>query len=107
MFLSLLQDGVTLDGSLIVRVVVARRALPELGEHGGAAAQLPGPGRHCAEDERTEDLITENPQLWVILLVTAVSQGPAVVVVAQHSPVQVSRATRDAGEAGAQAARLP
>ena len=106
MFLSLLQDGVALDGSLIVRVVVARRALPELREHGGAAAQLCRPGRHCAEDQRTEDLVTDQPQGRVVLLVSAVAEGPAVVVVAQHRPVEVGRAARDAGEARAQAARL-
>ena len=62
MFLRPLQDGVALDGSLVVRVVVAGRALPELGEHGGAAAQLAGPGRHGVEDCRTEDLITDHSE---------------------------------------------
>ena len=55
-------------------MVVARQELPELGEHGGTAAQLAGPGRHGVRDCRTEDLITDHSEGRVVLLVIAVAQ---------------------------------
>ena len=48
------------------------------------------PGLDRGEDERPQDLVTDGPEDGVVGLVSAVPQGPAVVVVAHDSSVKVS-----------------